>query len=114
MTVTYVHDLAASKVSAISSKLLTDHEGDSHRARCEKRPSQCKCPDVHWIWASRPDKSEPVRSGKWMLFLSTMHVDSTWDKVKDLLSSGRLGVFSFILNKIFLNIFIILIVLFLL
>lgn len=71
--------------------VLIDYEDGYHKPTCEKKPSSCTCEEVSWIWAMLPDRAEPVRSGKWMLFPDNQNVDHTWNKVKDLLGSKQLG-----------------------
>lgn len=71
--------------------VLIDYEDKYHTPNCEKKPSNCICQEVSWIWALLPDQAKPVRSGKWMLFVGNQNVNDTWNKVKDLLASKQLG-----------------------
>ena len=83
----------ASSSSSISygNYRLVDYEENNHLAVCKREPSKCLCPEVSWIWASKPNSPEPINSGKWMLFPSTKFVDETWTKVKTMIVAGKLG-----------------------
>jgi len=97
--------------------MLVDHEEGLHLSSCNREPSKCLCTFVSWIWASKPNHPDSVRSGKcmdnllicflcvmlknylhyfstgkWMLFPSSQYVDETWNKVKTLLAAGKLGI----------------------
>ena len=42
--------------------------------------------------AAKPGRPKSINSGKWMLFIPPMYVDQTWNKVKTLLCSDKLGI----------------------
>ena len=71
--------------------LLYDREEQNHDPGCSRLPSECRCPNVSWLWATHRLAVESVRSGKWMLFTDSDDVDSAWLSVVDLLAAGQLG-----------------------
>ena len=99
MAVRYVLEDTSCKLEAIPTEFLVDREAQRHVTQCDQMPSHCLCSEVKWIWASRPNRPHGIRSGKWMLFPNTMEIDSSWNKVKDLLASGKLGTFLFFISS---------------
>ncbi len=97
MAARYALEDTPGKLEAIPTEFLVDEEAHFHETQCDQMPSHCFCPEVKWIWASRPNRPHGIRGGKWMIFSNTMQIDSTWNKVKDLLASGKLGIFLFLI-----------------
>ena len=58
------------------------------------RPSEVL--DEPWVWAERHrDGPAPTeRSGKWLIFVSTKHVDEAWEMVRAATEDGALGPLS--------------------
>jgi hypothetical protein len=70
---------------------LIDREAVFHQSSCNKKPAECRCNEVSWIWAELPEAVKSVRGGKWMLFPSKQIVNEIWEKVKILLAANQLG-----------------------
>lgn len=73
---------------------ITDAESRYHESSCARLPSSCTCMRVSWIWARLNDSMDTSiggRTGKWMLFPNSDHVDEAWKKVVELLASNQLG-----------------------
>ena len=53
--------------------------------------------DDVWLWAQAPEgkiRNERgiPKSGKWMVWISKANVDKTWQKIKDSVEKGELGI----------------------
>jgi len=73
---------------------LQDHERSNHNRGCSRSPSTCMCGRVGWIWSARPEyaRIQAKNSGKWMLFPPNDKVDEVWNKVRETLALGKLGL----------------------
>jgi hypothetical protein len=58
----------------------------------DAKPSEVT--EVYWIYSIRKKGEYPkptIRSGKWLIFVSSEGVDEVWAKVKRATEGGRLG-----------------------
>jgi Domain of unknown function (DUF1917) len=58
----------------------------------DRPPSQVT--DDYWVYAKRRQGRYPratARSGKWLLFIPTEHIDQAWATIKQATEEGRLG-----------------------
>lgn len=62
-----------------------------HEPNCEKKPSDCCCENVSWIWAKSSVQLECVLRGTWILYPDNQDVNEIWGKIKTLLTENQLG-----------------------
>lgn len=50
---------------------------------------------THWVHAISPDRAldiDPMRVGKWLIYISCQHVEYCWSRVRDATEDGTLGI----------------------
>lgn len=83
-------------------RLQPGEEGRSHFMLAGAEPpvpsttDPCAAPKgTHWVHAfnpNRPDDIDPMRVGKWLIYISCRHVDYCWSRVRDATEAGTLGI----------------------
>ena len=62
----------------------------AHATDCDKKPAECCCENVSWIWAKSPIQLESVCRGKWILYPDKQDVNEIWENIKSLLEENKL------------------------
>lgn len=56
----------------------------------------CAAPKgTHWVHAINPERAhdiDPMRVGKWLIYISCRHVDYCWSRVRQATEAGALGI----------------------